>query len=139
MSSLKRPLIVLVACSLFIVLAPAAQASDTMLDLVRELGAQPAPAAAKRTAKAAVKVSAAKRPRCTPAGATSRIRKAAHAAKARKAIHRAHGRRMARRQMMRLPRHLSAAALGSGRVDVIDMSGPISLDERPAIAAKSGL
>ena len=132
-------------------IAAPAHASDTMLDLVHELVAQPAPAApsfslapahAKRCTSGRARAGRAKvscQVKAVRAGKVARAGKA-KAGKAHKAQKDRHGAgRAGRRSPLAARLKLTAAARGSGRIDVIDMSGPVSSNDRPAIAVKTGL
>jgi hypothetical protein len=129
----------LTGLALVLLAAPAA-ASDSMLDLVHELAAQPPAAAATFVAPARAKRCSSSRARAGEARgkATCQV-KAGKVSKAKDAksrkVHRRAKRRLRRSERLKL----NAAARGSGRIDVIDMSGPVSFDDRPAIATKSGL
>jgi hypothetical protein len=91
-----------------------ARASDSMLDLVRELGAQAAPAAISGG-----------QPRC------GGHRRRSHR-------QRSWARPARRHRVRRSGARLTAAGRGSGRIDVIDISGPVSTDDRPGIERKPG-
>jgi hypothetical protein len=126
----------------FFGLSPLAQA-DTMLDLVREMGAQKAPASADgvtTTTKASRRCRARKARALKARAHKARRHRAVHAG--RRGVHRNVARsapRSARRLAQRLALRLTAQQRGSGRIDVIDAGGPISFDSRPAIEAKPGL
>jgi hypothetical protein len=123
----------MVLASAWLVLAPAPARADSlvvdsMLQLVREIAAEPVSRPTVKTSKAG----AAERRRCAagkPAGAKR------HKART--------DRRSPRSRHKRGPAHprvhLTAAARGSGRIDVIDAGGPVSVAEHPAIEAKPGL
>jgi hypothetical protein len=144
LSQPRRFALVLTGLALFVLAAPA-NASDTMLDLVQELAAQPAPSSS--TARPA------RTPRCRPGrtradrGARASCQVKDHRAAGKAKAGKPHKAKKDRRRPGRPDRRsaratrskLTAAARGSGRIDVIDMSGPVSYDDRPAIATKTGL
>lgn len=121
---------------IFLALAPVAQAdtmADTMMDLVRELGAQPPGSGGNAGDNPGVVRAATAVPRC-------RARKVVRVRRLRR--HRVR----VRREPSHQPPPARHAALGrtarpprSGRIDIIDASGPVSSDDRPAIAVKTGL
>jgi hypothetical protein len=141
MLSIARPFGTLLTGLALVIFAAPAAASDSMLDLVHELAAQPTAAAATSiVAPARAKRCSSSRARAGQArGKASCQVKAGKVNKAKdhraRKVHRRAKRRLRRSERLKL----NAAARGSGRIDVIDMSGPVSFDDRPAIATKSGL